>query len=148
MWTAGGLYFSWSNIDEIYGDFQKKKAPLLSSGISFVSPSLIIENIRKGHSVDSVVSLQLIEILGKPYYQVRYKSAAGDDVSLTVQPATHLADATTGMLREPLTEEESVEVAKQRFSGEQKIKSVEYITNTNNHHEYRESPLPAYAVTF
>ncbi len=24
FWTIGGLYFSWTNIDEIHGDFQHK----------------------------------------------------------------------------------------------------------------------------
>lgn len=38
LWTIGGLYFSWSNMDEVHGDFQKKNAPLLSSDISLVSP--------------------------------------------------------------------------------------------------------------
>jgi succinate dehydrogenase/fumarate reductase cytochrome b subunit len=33
FWTIGGLYFSWSNMDEIHGDFQKK-APLVSSRFS------------------------------------------------------------------------------------------------------------------
>jgi hypothetical protein len=60
----------------------------------------------------------------------------------------HLADAVTGQLRGPLTKEEAVDVAKMRFNGEPKVKSVEYLTGTNGHHEYRESPLPAYAITF
>ena len=28
------------------------------------------------------------------------------------------------------------------------LKSVEYINSTNGHHEYREKPLPAFAVSF
>lgn len=35
-----------------------------------------------------------------------------------------------------------------RLNGEPKLSSVDYLTNTNGHHEYRESPLPAYAITF
>jgi hypothetical protein len=27
LWTIGGLYFSWSNMDEIHGDPQKKGTP-------------------------------------------------------------------------------------------------------------------------
>ena len=34
------------------------------------------------------------------------------------------------------------------FSDEAKVKSVEYLTTTNGHHEYRKEPLPAYAITF
>jgi hypothetical protein len=75
LWTIGGLYFSWSNIDEIHGDFQKKEVPLLSSDITMVSPSMVLDSIKKVHRIDSIVSIQLIEILGKPFYQVRCISA-------------------------------------------------------------------------
>lgn len=148
MWTIGGLYFSWSNIDEIHGDFQKKNAPLISSDIPLVSPSIMIDNIKKAHALDSIVSFHLIEILGKPYYQARSFSSEDNNGSHGMHAITYLADAHTGTLREPLTKDEAVEIATLRFNGEPKIKSVEYLTTTNKHHEYRESPLPAYAVTF
>ncbi|MBT9485013.1 hypothetical protein [Sediminibacterium sp.] len=150
LWTIGGLYFSWSNIDEIHGDFQKKNAPLLSSDISLVSPTEVLETIKKNHPIDSVVSIQLIEIMGRPFYQLRCISGIH---SLTnrehaVQSMNHLANAETGKLRGPLTKQEAVEIAKMRFNGISSVKSVDYLTSTNGHHEYRESPLPAYAITF
>lgn len=145
MWTIGGLYFSWSDIDEIHGDFQKKSAPLLSAGVPLVSPATVIDNIKQTRAIDSIISLQLIEVLGKPFYQVR---CLNNSSHKSVQTVTQLADATTGMLRGPLTKDEAVAIAKTRFNGDPKIKSVEYLTATNSHHEYRESPLPAYAVTF
>ena len=150
LWTAGGLYFSWSNMDEIHGDFQKKQAPLLSSSIKLVSPTMVMDTIRKVHKVDSLVSIQLIEILGKPYYQVRCMSGEHDMRTHTehMEMMNHLADAETGRLREPLTKDEAIQVAAARFNGEPKMVSVEYLTTAGNHHEYRENPLPAYAVTF
>ena len=150
MWTIGGLYFSWSNIDEVHGDFQKKNAPLLSSNISLMSPSTVLDSIRKIHQIDSIVSIQLIEILGKPFYQVRCISAIHNESSHQHDRTAmnHLANAETGQLRGPLTKEEAIEVAKMRFNGEPRVKTTEYLTNTNGHHEYRESPLPAYAITF
>lgn len=150
MWTIGGLYFSWSNIDEVHGDFQKKNAPLLSSDISLVSPTVVLDTIKKVHRIDSVVSVQLIEIMGRPFYQVRCISAIHNETNHEhdMHTMNHLADAETGELRGPLTKEEAVEVAKMRFNGESKLKSVEYLTGTNGHHEYRENPLPAYAITF
>lgn len=150
LWTIGGLYFSWSNMDEVRGDFQKKNAPLLASDISLVSPSMVLDTIRKTHQIDSIVSIQLIEILGKPFYQVRCISAVHNETNHEhdMQAMNHLANAETGQLRGPLTKEEAVEVAKTRFNGEPKLKSVEYLTGTNGHHEYRKNPLPAYAITF
>lgn len=47
LWTIDGLYFSWSNMYEVHGDFQKRNAPLLSSGISLVSPSTVLDTIKK-----------------------------------------------------------------------------------------------------
>lgn len=150
MWTIGGLYFSWTNIDEVHGDFQKRNPPMFSSDISLVSPTMVIDTIKKAHQIDSVVSIQLIEILGKPYYQVRCIRAIENkgNHQHDMHPINHLANAETGQLRGPLTKEEAIEVAKLRYNGEPEVKSVEYLTNTGTHHEYRDSPLPAYAITF
>ncbi len=150
LWTIGGLYFSWSNMDEVHGDFQKKTAPLLSANISLVSPSMVLDTIKKVHRIDSVVSIQLIEILDKPFYQVRCISAIQNIAKHEhdMQAMNHLADAETGRLRGPLTKEEATKIATLRFNGQPVIKSIEYLTSTNGHHEYRENPLPAYAITF
>ncbi|MFX8782149.1 hypothetical protein ABTM76_19875, partial [Acinetobacter baumannii] len=85
-----------------------------------------------------------------PFYQVRCISAINNEANHEhdMQAMNHLANAETGQLRGPLTKEEAVEVAQRRFNGEPKVKSVEYLTVTNSHHEYRENPLPAYAITF
>ena len=150
LWTIGGLYFSWSNMDEVHGDFEKGKPPFLPVQSSLISPSAVIDSIKKVHTVDSFVSIQLIEILDKPYYQVRGISNRqhDDGHKHSMLTATWLADAITGQLKTPLTKEQAIEVATRRFNGEPKVKSVEYLTTTNDHHEYRESPLPAYAITF
>jgi hypothetical protein len=60
----------------------------------------------------------------------------------------HLAHAVTGKLREPLNQQEAVAVAARHFNGQPAVIGTEYLTTTNSHHEYREQPLPAYAVTF
>jgi uncharacterized iron-regulated membrane protein len=150
LWTIGGLYFSWSDMDEIHGDYQKKKVPLLRSDLALVSPSAVLDTIRKIHSVDSLVSIQLIDILGEPHYQIRCISAIHD--TLTHQQKSglmnHLAHAATGKLRHPLNQAEAVAVAARHFNGQPKLITIEYLTSTDNHHEYREQPLPAYAVTF
>ena len=59
-----------------------------------------------------------------------------------------LADAQTAAIREPINKEEAIKIAAANFTGEPTLKSVEYLTNTNGHHEYREKPLPAWAITF
>ena len=150
MWTMSGLYFSWSNIDEVHGDFQKNKAPLLSINTVLVSPTIALDTIKKNSKIDSIISIQLIEILGNPIYQVSFSSAAHNQANEkhTMQVIYQLVNAETGKLRGPLTEEEATKMATLSFTGEPKVKSVEYLTETNKHHEYRENHLPAYAITF
>lgn len=148
MWTIGGLYFSWNDIDEIHGDHQKKSSSLFSSNIVLVSPSIAIDNIKKKHTIDSVVSIQLIEILGQPIYQIQCITAVHSATKHQMQKMIHLVDAETGIIRNALTQEEAIKIAQNHFNGNSQLKSVEYLTSTNSHHEYRENPLPAYAITF
>ncbi|MFN5914402.1 MAG: hypothetical protein ACK43J_08420, partial [Chitinophagaceae bacterium] len=150
LWTVGGLYFSWSNMDEVHGDFERKRVPLLPSSDSLVSPTQVLRSISALHRIDSLVSLQVVDILGKPYYQVRCISALETNSSSIhhEEAMEHLADARTGTLRGPLSEQEAVQVAQRHFVVDAAVKKVEYIDATNGHHEYRSGPLPAYAIQF
>lgn len=47
-----------------------------------------------------------------------------------------------------LTLQEAKEVAQKSLKNSSSILKTEYLTTTNSHHEYREKPLPAYAITF
>ncbi|MCU0376416.1 MAG: hypothetical protein MUF24_14005, partial [Chitinophagaceae bacterium] len=48
----------------------------------------------------------------------------------------------------PLSPKEAQSIALQSLKQPAAILQTRYITETNGHHEYREKPLPAYAVTF
>lgn len=139
-WTIGGLYFSWTNIDRVHGDFEHTHVPLLSGNNSMVSPDLVFKNIVLNQPIDSILSLQIVRILNQPFYSISFYSK-GSLHNL-------LADARTGILREPISGQEAVRIAEESFAPESKVKSVEYITIANSHHEYRENPLPAWAVSF
>ena len=138
MWTISGLYFSWTNLDESHGDFQRRHPSHLSGQVSLVSPENALKNT--GDPVDSIQSIQLVSVLGKPFYNIQFFSGPS--------AKKILADATTGQVRPPISKEESIRIAKENFIGNPNLKSVEYITSTNGHHEYREKPLPAWAVSF
>jgi hypothetical protein len=138
FWTISGLYFSWTNIDEIHGDFQHKTTPRLAGSFILVSPSDILS--RSGLPVDSINSVQVVNILQKPFYSISFNSGGKQN--------TILADAQTGSIRGDILKPEAIKIAAASFNGEPRLKNVEYITNTNGHHEYREKPLPAWAVTF
>lgn len=138
FWTVGGLYFSWTNIDEIHGDLQHKPTPQIAGNANFVSPGIVLQNLV--NKPDSIKSIQVINILHKPFYSIIYNSSG----------TTHtlLANVETGEVRMPVTKDEAVKIATASFNGPPTLTSVEYLTTTNGHHEYREKPLPAWAVTF
>ncbi|MBO0939354.1 hypothetical protein J2I47_22565, partial [Fibrella sp. HMF5335] len=86
-----------------------------------------------------------IKVLNQPVYQLNYRM---QHVKGHAMKHTQLADAKTGQLRSELTRAEATALAQQCFAGSSAVERVEYLTTTNGHHEYREKPLPAYAVTF
>ncbi len=142
FWTIGGLYFSWSDMDEVHGDHQKAHIHPLSAEIDFANPKAIIEQIKQKDSVNFIFDIRLIQILNRPFYQITYSKEHDRDKKF------QLANAKTGVLRPALSKNEAVEIAQKNFSSNAKVKQVEYLTSTNGHHEYREQPLPAFAVTF
>ena len=83
FWTLGGLYFSWSNLDDIHGDTLKRPAGAMVLSLSLISPSVPMQTLsqkpgastapadRRG--MDSIMGVQLIEVLGQPVYQLNYR---------------------------------------------------------------------------
>lgn len=138
IWTMSGLYFSWTNIDEIHSDFQRKSPPHLAGNFNFISPTAVFDK-SKIHA-DSIQSIQLISVLKKPFYSIHYFS---DDHLKKL-----LADAVTGAIRPAISKEEAIKIAAESFVGEPKVKLAEYITSTDGNNEYREKPLPAWGITF
>ncbi len=140
LWTVGGLYFSWSDMHEVHGDYEKARLPLIATANEYVSPSVILDSL----AIDSVSEMKLVNVLGKPTWQIMY-SPTGHEHH---HPIVKLADAQTGRLRTPLSKEEAIQVAQNGYAGKGKMTQVEYLTKASAHHEYRAQPLPAYAVTF
>jgi hypothetical protein len=138
VWTISGLYFSWTSLDEIHGDHQRKAAPHLRGSLDLVSPAVCFE--RSSFKPDSIMSVQLVSILGKPHYYLQFFSGS-EIIKL-------LADASTGEIRPSISKEESILIAAENFNDNPKVKNVEYMQSSHGHHEYRKKPLPAWAVTF
>ncbi|PTX13108.1 PepSY-associated transmembrane protein [Pontibacter mucosus] len=158
FWTLGGLYFSWNDIDEVHGDHLRKEKRHFSASMKMASPQAVLDAIKAKSQVDSVLSVQLIEIAGVPAYQIRYFS--GDMDHKGHETAGHgggshasnvrvqLANAETGQFISPLSESEAITVASNQVTSPIKVEKVEYLTEVGSHHEYREKPLPAWAITF
>ncbi|WP_192823889.1 PepSY domain-containing protein [Rufibacter sp. LB8] len=160
FWTLGGLYFSWNNIDEVHGDQLRKEKRFLPANLNLVSPQVALQELKKTATVDSIKAIQLIEILGVPTYQMSYFTKTEDvKKGLGLSGAhggghagggskTRLANAETGQLRSALGKDEAVQLAQYNVVEPALVGKVEYLTEVGSHHEYREKPLPAWAITF
>jgi hypothetical protein len=146
-WTVSGLYFSWNKIDNVHGDHLRKKISYLAADLTVVSPSIVIDKLKAKRKIDSIHSIHLIRILDKPAYQIAYFSGhSGEGMHLHTYYA--LADALTGELRKPLGKEEATQIANEQLVNGAQFLKAEYLQQTNGHHEYREKPLPVWAVTY
>jgi hypothetical protein len=145
-WTVSGLFFSWNNIDNVHGDHMRKSPHFISIASPLVSPDNAITELKSKQQIDSIHSVHLISLIGKPLYQVVYFTGHTEGVHHHTYYA--LADASTGNLRGPLTKDESIALAKDNVIASAEVVNAELLTNTDGHHEYREAPLPAYAITF
>jgi len=138
LWTISGLYFSWTNIDEIHGDFEHRHPPQLAPSFNLISPSAVINQLPQ--KADSINEVQVISMLQKPFYAIRYS------VGNTLY--TILADAQTGIIRQPVNKDEALKIAAESFAGIPAVLSINYITSVSKNDEYREKPLPAWKISF
>ena len=123
IWTISGLYFSWTNLDEIHGD-QFMKNPI--SKISFSGLSGLEE-------IPDIIKLELLNIANEPFYWVNEKQ---------------LYNAKNGNKLDEITEQQAIEVVNFHLKEDLTISTIEKIENIGPHHEYRGKPLPAYAIHF
>ncbi len=125
MWTISGLYFSWTDIDEIHGDHfrseSKQKVFTNLAGLSELSFSQPVE------------SLVLTDLLGEPYYFVNEST---------------LIHARSGEIKSGVSKEEAVAIARENLRDDLIPIGVSIIDTTDAHHEYRGKKLPAYQISF
>lgn len=126
MWTISGIYFSWTDLDEIHGDHFKKEQiePQGFSGLT--GPG----NLQPNREIQS---LELKNIAGVPHYWINGEI---------------LLNAETGQERSRITEEEALHIAERNMASELEVENVSLITETGSHHEYRGNLLPAYVITY
>ena len=126
FWTVSGLYFSWTNLDEIHGDQFKKIDVNHSEFSELISPTMVdLKNPIK--------FLELREIDGHPYYFINNQV---------------LYNAIDGKKKIEIDKEEAVKIASKYIREDLKVSYVEKITETGPHHEYRERLLPAYVISY
>ena len=126
FWTISGLYFSWTDIDEMHGDQFKNLEYEPKAFNDLISPSEL--NVSKG-----VKTIELRDINNLPYYWINKKQ---------------LYNAIDGSLKTKITKEEALYIAKLNLKSGLVVASIEQINETGKHHEYREKLLPAYVISY
>jgi len=123
-WTISGLYFSWTNIDEIHGDHFRKELP----------PTFVYKNLIDIDSIpEKINNISLVEISETPFYWVNKK---------------YLYNARNADFKNEISKKEALWVSKKYMRDDLKVLKVEKIKKVGNHHEYRGNPLPAYAIFY
>ena len=123
MWTASGLYFSWTDIDDIHGD-------------QFLSPASQTTTLRALTMLDSelqVSELAVRFIDERPYLWVNRNT---------------LIDPESGDVKPGVSREEAERIARRHIKDEYDLTGISLLTEVGSHHEYRGRPLPVWAVTF
>lgn len=126
FWTISGIYFSWTNIDDIHGNSYKNKSYEKSSFSNLKSPSEL-------QLKDAVSSIELRTINNEPYYWVNNHQ---------------LFNARTGVYKDGISKKEAISIAEKRMQPDLIILDASLITKAGSHHEYRKKLLPAYVVSF
>jgi hypothetical protein len=143
LWTLGGLYFSWTNLDEIHGDHLREHSTInLAIPAGSVAPDEIVNRLQASGRAARIEKIYLIDVLGKYFYAVEHVVEG--------KRSTVLMSVDDGSVRQPLTSIEAGQIAKDALANESEPTEILYLTgdNVGGHHEYREKPLPAWAVTF
>ncbi|MFD1162893.1 PepSY domain-containing protein [Hwangdonia seohaensis] len=126
IWTISGLYFSWTDIDEIHGDHFKKEKPLQTAFSNLIGTAQLETN-------QAIASLELLEIAGEPYYWINDEQ---------------LYHANSGAKKEGITEKEAITVAERYMLSDLEVENIKKIESVSAHHEYRGKPLPAYEISY
>jgi hypothetical protein len=143
LWTAGGIYFAWTDLDEIRGEHLRNEPEPVVFDADWVSPSRIDFASAWLDRPAVLRGLQVIDLGGRPHYRLQGEGADGMPVML-------LADARTGAIRGPVRRDEAVALAQASFAPDAEVLDVEEVTedDVGPHHEYRGRPLPAWRVRF
>ena len=135
-WTLGGIWFTWNDIDDIHGDHLRKSQTEITQDL--ISPQKAIHAIN---DFKILKSINVISILDSPVYRINYTTT-------DLKSSTELVDALTGLIVTEIDQQQAIKIAQSNASFDAEIASIELITETSQHHEYRSKPMPAWAITF
>lgn len=134
LWTIGGLYFAWTNIEEIRGRHLLHQDHVLVIQDSLKSPFDVLK-LNQIPQVN-VTEIKLASLFFETFYEVHT-----DETMLMI-------NAETGTVRDYISEEEVKLLVNKKLKSKVEILTVELVTDKNmdQHLQYRGGMLPAWAV--
>ncbi len=126
FWTISGLYFSWTNIDDIHGDHFKNLEYQPKAFDNLISPSQL--DVQYG-----IRTIEIRDLNNTPYYWINNKQ---------------LYNAVNGSLKNHITKEEALYIAKNNIKSNLEVETIRQIYEVGKHHEYRKKLLPAYVISY
>ncbi len=139
LWTLGGLFFSWTNIDRIHGDHlvNRKVSPAHFPDRLFPLDKILDENRIPHHFIQSVA---LMPLHSGWYYQLIRKDT----------PIVRYFDAQNGMMLPPMDKKEALQLTAMHYRYDYPPDKVKYITeeNKDEHLDYRGGALPAWGIHY
>ncbi len=139
LWTLGGLYFSWTNIDEIHGDhLVNRRIETPKFPFKLLSPDSLI--VKYNISKDSLESVRLSPSHDGWYYSLKFKNKIPE-----VQ-----YNAQNGRLRPYMNRSEALHLAGLYFRNPVIPDTVVYVTrqNISSFLDYRGGSLPAWGIHY
>lgn len=126
FWTISGMYFSWTNIDDIHGDQFRNLEYVPKTFDNLISPS-------ETDNTEGIRTVEIRDINNAPYYWINNRQ---------------LYSAKTGEAKKSISEEEALSVAKNYMKDGLKVTDIKKINEVDDYHEYREKLLPAYVISY
>ncbi len=139
LWVSTGIYFAWTDIDEIHGDHLRGPASQIDFDENWISPSRAATTL--GPAYRNLAGLELVRIAGSTFYQLHSAQEPG---------RMALVDVHTGVVRPPLDRNEAMDLAREHFVPDGRIVNAVLLESADvgAHHEYRGGSLPAWRVEF
>lgn len=134
LWTVGGVYFSWTNIEEIRGKHLVHQKDVLVLKDSIKTPVEILKQNQIPQV--AVKEIKLTSLFFESFYEVH------------TAENMMLIHAETGVLRNLISEEEVKLIVNKKLKKAVAISTIEYVTDENidRHFQYRGGMIPAWAV--
>lgn len=129
-WTISGLYFSWTDINQIHGDY-------------FLTEPFIGKNALNISQLS-----QLDSLIQEPISSIEYLSDVPNN-SLALVNRTYLIDVDHGVKIKQIDQDLASDIAYNYLEDKDlSISNIQFIEEVDPHHEYRGRPLPAWAIEF